>query len=476
MITPEEPSKRLWRCLHCHDPLISNGVGLHCSGCRIQYPVIVGIPILVKEPARYVRSELASLRRASRGGKQDREQFDRIMRDAGLTNVTLERHRDVTEAAIARAKTFLSLLAPASKTLEALPPEEVAGTPRVRHAGWSFDNLLPCLLRDWTNTPELEAANSVIDAALKQVFPNPAGKIVAIAGCGAGGLLAEISSGFERILGFDLALPVLAAARDLLDGKSLDLALPHAINKSGQITLRKRALATGSSHVELLAMDACDTAFTDGSIDCVITSFLLDLIPDPRKLADELHRILSKNGVWMNYGPSGPLTALWRFDREESDAFFQAAGFAVVHSDAHRATYLDISRDCPSWSFQNHICYLTAARKAKQSTGTARVATPGAVELPKIIPRHYPGAKLIQQQDLGAEQSRKILLRHERMPGRVESSEISGDAARLMALVDGKRTVQEIAHLLVQATPPIPIEQTTDAFERYFNQGLLSWT
>jgi SAM-dependent methyltransferase len=476
MITPKEPSKEgLWRCLDCHDPLISNGVGLHCSSCRIQYPVIMGIPILVKEPVRYVRSELASLSRASRDGKQHREQFDQIGRGAGLTNVSLERHRDVTEAAMARAKRFLTLLEPARKTLEALPTEDV-GTPRVRHPGWSFDNLLPCLLRDWTNTPELEAANSVIDAALKQVFPDPAGKIVAIAGCGAGGLLAEISSGFERILGFDLALPVLAAARHLLDGKSLDLALPHAINKSGQITLRKRALATGSSHVDLLAMDACDTAFTDGSIDCVITSFLLDLIPDPRKLADELHRILSEDGVWMNYGPSGPLTALWRFDREESDAFFEAAGFAVVHSDAHRATYLDISQDCPSWSFQNHICYLTVARKAKQSAWTARVTTPSAVELPKIIPRHLPAAKLIQQQDLGAEQSRKILLRHERMPGRVESSEISGDAARLMALVDGKRTVQEIAHLLEQTTPPIPIEQTTDAFERYFNQGLLSWT
>jgi ubiquinone/menaquinone biosynthesis C-methylase UbiE len=52
-------------------------------------------------------------------------------------------------------------------------------------------------------------------------------------------------------------------------------------------------------------MDALDTAFADGSVACVVTSFLIDLIPEPRKLASEIHRILCDDGVWINYGPSG---------------------------------------------------------------------------------------------------------------------------------------------------------------------------
>ena len=92
--------------------------------------------------------------------------------------------------------------------------------------------------------------------------------------------------------------------------------------------------------------DGCfDTAFTHDSVDCVVTCFLIDLIPYLRKLADEIHRILSPNGIWINYGPSGPLRALWRFDQSEGGAFLEASGFQVVQASAHRATYLDLSRD-----------------------------------------------------------------------------------------------------------------------------------
>ena len=67
----------------------------------------------------------------------------------------------------------------------------------------------------------------------------------------------------------------------------------------------------------LAAMDAFDTVFADGSVDCVVTAFLLDLIPEPRRLADEIHRILRDKGVWINHGPSGPLSApAFRSNRE----------------------------------------------------------------------------------------------------------------------------------------------------------------
>jgi hypothetical protein len=57
----------------------------------------------------------------------------------------------------------------------------------------------------------------------------------------------------------------------------------------------------------------------------------------------------------------------------------------------------------------------------------------------------------------------------------VESLEIAPDTARIMVLVDGKRTVDDIARLLKQRTPPHSEEETLRAFARYFDQGLLSW-
>ena len=46
------------------------------------------------------------------------------------------------------------------------------------------------------------------------------------------------------------------------------------------------------------------------------------------------------------------------------------------------------------------------------------------------------------------------MLRHEAVPGRVKSFEVDGVAAALIALVDGKRTIGEIAELRSREAPP----------------------
>jgi SAM-dependent methyltransferase len=377
----------------------------------------------------------------------------------------------VTEAEIAQAETFLSLLEPTAQALG-----DQAGEPLgARRSGWTVDALLPYLLRDWTSTPELEAIGARIGNALKRVFPEPLGTSVVFAACGAGGLLAEIPPGFERVLGFDLTFPVLRAARHLLDGNSVDLAMARAIKQTGHITLRRREGRPSSPKVELVAMDALDTAFADGSVACVVTSFLIDLFPEPRRLASEIHRILCDDGVWINYGPSGPLQAFFRFDQRESAAFLDAAGFTVIGAEAYRTTYLDLSRECPSWSFQNHVCYLTTARKTGEAREKSVQRTPNAAEIPEIVPQHFPGANVIQRQNLDAEQTSVTILRHNGVPGRTIRLQITTDTARVMTLVDGERTVDQIACLFNRDATLLPRDEIFRAFSQYFEQGLLSW-
>jgi SAM-dependent methyltransferase len=388
-----------------------------------------------------------------------------------LSDVSLERHREVLETEIARAETLLGLVEPAAEALG----DQARETLDARRSGWTLDALLPSLLRDWTNTPELEAISAKIGAALRQAFPDPSSTSVVFAACGAGGLLAEIPPGFERVLGFDLTFPVLRAARHLLDGKSLDLAMPRAINPTGHITLRRCEGRPPGSDVELVAMDALETAFADGSVGCVVTSFLLDLVPEPQRLAREIHRILCNDGVWINYGPSGPLQAFSRFDQTESAAFLDAAGFTVTGVEAYRTTYLDLSRDCPSWSFQNHVCYLASARKTGEFQEKLVRRTPDETELPGIVPQHFPGANLVHRQNLEEEQTLNTTLRHDGMIGRTMSFRISSDAARVMMLVDGDRTVEEISALFERDPIPVPKDQIVRAFAQYFEQGLLNW-
>src|SRR5271169_4687694 len=252
-IAPEDWS---WRCFYCHGSLVREASGLHCSGCGRRYPTFSGIPILLRDPIGYVRSELTSLTRALHNARHRRDKLERSRRDAGLSDVSLERHREVFEAEIARAETLLGVVESATQALG----EQAEETLDTRRSGWTVDALFPYLLRDWTSTPELEAISARIGGALTQAFPDPSGTSVVFAGCGAGGLLAELPPGFDRVLGFDLAFPVLRVVRHLLDGNSLDLAMARAINPTGHITLRRGEGRAPGSPVELVAMDALDTA------------------------------------------------------------------------------------------------------------------------------------------------------------------------------------------------------------------------
>jgi hypothetical protein len=208
----------------------------------------------------------------------------------------------------------------------------------------------------------------------------------------------------------------------------------------------------------------------------MVTSFLLDLLPDPRKLANEIHRVLCPGGVWINYGPSGPLQSLWRFDEAEGRAFFETAGFDVLDCNAVRATYLDLSRDCPSWSFQNHVCYLTVARKT--SGGFAAAISSAVPSIPigdllDAVPEHNPGAVLLRRQRLNGEKSSRVLLQYERFPGRNETFEITRDAARILELVDGRRTIREIVRLAEESAPASASSDTVRILASYLEQNVL---
>jgi phosphatidylethanolamine/phosphatidyl-N-methylethanolamine N-methyltransferase len=59
---------------------------------------------------------------------------------------------------------------------------------------------------------------------------------------------------------------------------------------------RERAAKRSGSPVRLLQMDAADLKFADDSFDIVYAPYLISVVPDPVKVAQEMHRVCRPGG------------------------------------------------------------------------------------------------------------------------------------------------------------------------------------
>ena len=66
---------------------------------------------------------------------------------------------------------------------------------------------------------------------------------------------------------------------------------------------RERLLRKGVANMRLLQMDAADLKFPDNSFDIVYAPYLISVVPDPVKVAAEMHRVCRPGGrvIFLNH-------------------------------------------------------------------------------------------------------------------------------------------------------------------------------
>lgn len=79
---------------------------------------------------------------------------------------------------------------------------------------------------------------------------------------------------------------------------------------------RERAVKKGVRNVRLLEMDAADMKFHDNSFDIVYAPYLMSVVPDPVRVANEMHRVCRAGGkvIFLNHFRS-PNPILSRIER-----------------------------------------------------------------------------------------------------------------------------------------------------------------
>jgi hypothetical protein len=356
-----------WACPGCHARLLSDAHQLVCTSCGAAYPRILGLPVLIRDPTTFIA---ATIRRSRSILKATRDRLKLInsIDDTRLLNESILRLRRTGTALLANSLAFQRLMRPIeswiSEAAPALHLVEDSDETTPPYLGWDPSALIPFLLRDWTCDQELGTAAEFISSALHRHLSDARHRTLTMLGCGSGGLAGRLSREFSHTIGLDLSIPTLAAVRRLQEGGRLFLHYPVSTSAGADVKrIALRATSQALNRITFAAADAATTPLEAGSVDCVMTCFLLDVLDDPSAVGREIYRILSESGLWINYGPSNGMTAVWRFDERETAAFVRSLGFSLLETAHHRTTHLDLRPIDELTHFYSHVCYLSVAKK-----------------------------------------------------------------------------------------------------------------
>jgi len=326
------------------------------------------------------------------------------------------------------ARRLRALLAPldVAGAAAALETYRALGSPLP--AGQGLTGYYANLHRDWCwGDAENEAAFRAVDAAMGAANP---GRTLVL-GAGAGRLAYDIHARRRppALVAADLNPLMLAVARRMFAGESVELyEFPVAPRDlaSHAVLRRLRAPAAAPPSLHLVLADASCAPFAAGAFDTVVTPWLIDILDeDFAAFAARVNHWLKPGGRWVN---SGSLFFQQRdaarcYSTEETLEIVQEAGFADVRVQEATVPYL--ASPASRHARQEGLVTFSALRHS-QPTAVPQ----GRLLAPPWIARSDVPVPLLPEVS-----SRVLAMRV---------------YAFVASLVDGQRTVRDIAEVLVR--------------------------
>lgn len=340
--TPEA----VFACPRCdRSPLQSQAGGYRCAGCKVDFPLIDGIPWLFAEPSAALgdwRGRLAFLL-----GKleQDAGQLEAAAKSTTISGLTRQRLRAHAEAIRQHREALKTLLAPlelapARASFETylalrtrLPPDQGLTT--------YYNNIH----RDWCWGGDENAASlAIVSERLGGTDP---GRTL-ILGAGAGRLAYDIHAQCKptATVALDFNPLLLLLAKRISAGETLELyEFPLAPKSLEQQAVLRRlsAEAPAAAGLHYVLADAHRPPFANGSFDTVVTPWLIDILPEAFEIfCARANALLDTGGRWINFGSLNFHNAdpALRYSLEECAEIVAGAGFEPPRLDEREIPYM----------------------------------------------------------------------------------------------------------------------------------------
>ena len=305
-----------------------------CTGCGTKFPVLDGVPCLFPEPVATLAEWRQRLQFALEKLTHDAASLQQELQNARLRPLTRERLTLQSRAFSDQARRLANLLAPLGlHNAQAGIATHLALQTRLP-ADQGLTTYYANVHRDWAwGSQENEQALDLVSSALGEAG---AADNLVILGSGAGRLAYDLHQQLRPALTLALdfnPLLTLVASR-ATSGRGTELwEFPIAPRAIGDHAVLRTLVAPEPARegFQLLLADALRPPLAAGSVDLLVTPWVVDILPeDFHHFAARVNGLLRPGGRWVSFGSlafSQPEAAA-RYSLEEALAIVMDSGFA----------------------------------------------------------------------------------------------------------------------------------------------------
>jgi len=338
----------LLACPRCDKtPLQTAAEALHCNACKVDFPLLEGMPWMFSEP------------QAALGEWRARMQF--WMQKLGHEIAALEREldqNDMPELAKRRVVRYKKAVEFHKRALQKLlQPLEMQALGGSYESYLALRTRLPSdqglntyyanIHRDWAWG---EAENEASLGQIRAVLHDHAelGRVLVL-GAGAGRLAYDLHRSLDCALtvAMDFNPLLMLVAKAVTSGRTLKMhEFPLApLSLEDDAVMRElTAPEIADDAFHLVIGDALRPPFPDESFDTVVTPWLIDVISERLPtLAARINTLLRKDGRWLNFGSlafSHP-DRRFRYSPDETIAIVSENGFSNPYVSQATIPYMD---------------------------------------------------------------------------------------------------------------------------------------
>lgn len=467
----------IYQCVRCNSGLEQEQTGLTCATCGIFYPTINGVKVLVSDPDQLLRKhvewvaerrkDLESLKAKATSG------FDEALYEPESLALVEQSYNGL----LANLNVVEKQLEPVKQYLaKRNQPVRIFG--ELEGIGWPATEMTEYFYRDWSGNPPGKALDGLFTYAVDQFCAEK--ESVAVLGSGAGGLLPKLRKVFPLTYGVDLAVDTLLLSKRLLDGGKVTLhfTLPNMNFPVSNQAVTLEGAPQKRTGISLLAANVNQLPFGPGSLSCVITQYMMDVVPDQGRMAAEINRVLVDGGVWIDFSLPLAMSAEDQFNSLNLSAFTRQSGFELLDRKMHRVDVRDLSALSEwAWSTRQTPVMFVAKKVSEPAAPRynyfAEFFSKKGEAIWDKLPKRVVDVSLRNERqftDSGIKDTKSLMVLRPSRPGAVQDAvEVSDQTAAmidwLLRTVDGTRTLRQIFDLMqTDFGPDIPPDEVLEFF------------